>query len=161
MLLEVREQRDGLHPLAQPHLVAQDPVEPVLVQADQPVHAHLRACARVGSPGGASRLGAAVQRRSGAHQLVRPHHTARDQLRLWQPRPLDTAVVDRDSALALLLDPVRQELGVGDALVEKALETLDLILLAGLLQLLAIRRDALLLLFLNLLLEPAGGENRL
>ena len=42
MLLEVREQRDGLHPLAQPHLVAQDPVEPVLVEGDQLVHAHLR-----------------------------------------------------------------------------------------------------------------------
>ena len=83
---------------------------------------------------------------------------------LWTNKvsfPLDTAVVDRNRALALLLDPVRQELRVGDALVEKALETLDLILLAGLLQLLAIRRDALLLLFLNLLLEPAGGENSL
>ena len=46
VLLQVREQRDGLHRLAQPHLVAQDPVEAVLIEADQPVNAHLKARGR-------------------------------------------------------------------------------------------------------------------
>ena len=38
-LLEVTQERDGLQRLAKPHLIRKDPVDPLLVQLDQPVQA--------------------------------------------------------------------------------------------------------------------------
>ena len=91
----------------------------------------------------------------GAHQLVRPHLAARDELRLRQARALDAAILHSNGALALLLDFVSEELGVRDALREEVLEALDFVLFAAGLQRLLLGRHPLLLFLLALLCKPA------
>mmetsp|Transcript_25561 Transcript_25561/g.67478 ORF Transcript_25561/g.67478 Transcript_25561/m.67478 type:complete len:441 (+) Transcript_25561:1528-2850(+) len=124
LLAQVCQHRDRLHGLPEAHLVAEDAVEAILVEADQPMH---------------------------ADQLVRPHVAARDESGLRERGALDRAIDARHGTLTLLLDLASQELGVRNALREQVLQPLHLGLLGRRLQLLPLLLFQLYVLLLALL----------